>query len=154
MAKHKKNGWMAAALLWTVVIFSFSLQPADTSSNLSLGFLKGILDLFAPGAWDALNSLYLEHLDLIHTLVRKGAHFTEYLILGVLSFRAVSKAEARYPAGIALAYGVLIAAMDETIQRFVDGRYGCFRDVCIDSAGAAVGILLMLLAASIKKKKT
>ena len=46
--------------------------------------------------------------------------------------------------------GTLYAASDEFHQLFVEGRTCAFRDVCIDSAGAAAGILI---ASIIKKKK-
>lgn len=143
--QNKRNGWLAAALLWTVVIFSFSLQPADASTDLSLGFLKGILDLFSECAWEALNSVYLKHLELIHTLVRKGAHFTEYLILGMLALQSAVRRKTRHPAAAALAYAAVVASADEILQRFVEGRHGCLTDVCIDVAGAAVGILVILM---------
>ena len=38
----------------------------------------------------------------------------------------------------------MIAAMDETLQLFVDGRSGQFSDVLIDSMGALMGIVLLV----------
>ena len=43
----------------------------------------------------------------------------------------------------AFALGVAAACIDETIQIFVPGRSPGIRDVCIDSCGAAAGMLLL-----------
>lgn len=146
---RKQKLWWGAVVLWTFVIFSFSLQPADESSAISLGFLQGILDLFAPGLWEKLHGVYSENFDLIHTLIRKGAHFTEYMVLGFFTSNAMKDRKMPWKLG----YCVAVAAVDETIQRFVEGRYGCLRDVCIDSAGALTGLLIILLFRSIRNKK-
>ena len=49
------------------------------------------------------------------------------------------------------------AASDELHQKFVDGRSAEIRDVCIDTCGVILGILLVILAGkiikNIKKKK-
>ena len=67
-------------------------------------------------------------------VLRKIAHFCEYAVLGLLLVRAI-----REP--LALAAGVAYAAGDELHQHFVAGRHAAVRDVVIDSAGVAVGIL-------------
>lgn len=121
------------------VIFSFSAQPATESSELSgriTGFLSGLLgeDL-------------AQHLQWLEFLVRKMAHFSEYGLLGVLA------------GGLLLAYGhpprrqwialagcAVYAVSDELHQMFVPGRSPGVRDVCIDSAGACVGILFVTAA--------
>ncbi|MEF2639337.1 MAG: VanZ family protein, partial [Lachnospiraceae bacterium] len=46
---------------------------------------------------------------------------------------------------IPFALGVLYAASDEFHQLFVPGRSGQVRDVCIDSSGVMIGILLLTL---------
>lgn len=147
---RKQKLWWSAVVLWTVVIFSFSLQPADKSSALSLGFLQGILDLLIPGLWERLHGVYSANLELIHTLIRKGAHFTEYMLLGLLASNGAKNWKT--PWAKALGYCVAVSMVDETIQRFVEGRYGCFRDVCIDSAGAAAGVFFMLWLLKKRKK--
>ena len=46
-----------------------------------------------------------------------------------------------------------IACIDETIQAFVPGRSPGIRDVCIDSCGAAAGMLLLLLGHAYWKRR-
>ena len=79
-------------------------------------------------------------------IVRKSAHFTEYLILGVLlalEFVNIVKGWFRRfvePWMLAL----FTAFIDETIQLFVEGRSGQVTDIWVDVAGAALGILITL----------
>jgi VanZ family protein len=96
-------------LVWAAVIFAFSSIP-----SLSSGL----------GVWD--------------TVLRKGAHVTEYAILGALLYRALE----REPA--ALAAGIAYAATDELHQHFVRGRHASPVDVAIDAVGVALGMLVWL----------
>ena len=94
-----------------------------------------------------------------HTLqlvVRKCAHFSAYLILGVLvtaawrrwpgPTRTANRRRVRWdligPALVAIAY----AGTDEAHQLLVTGRSGQLTDVLIDSAGVLVGVCLVALA--------
>jgi VanZ family protein len=99
-------------VLWAGVIFAFSSIP-------SLGTELGI--------WD--------------TILRKGAHATEYAVLGFLLARAIGRAAP------ALALGVLYATSDELHQAFVRGRHASPRDVAIDTAGLLLGLLAWRRAA-------
>ena len=95
-------------VIWAAVIFAFSSIP-------SLG--TGL------GAWD--------------TILRKGAHMTEYAILGLLLLRALGR---ELPA---LALGIGYAITDEIHQHFVGGRHASPVDVLIDTAGVAIGIFVL-----------
>jgi VanZ family protein len=91
-------------------------------------------------------------IDLIHHLIRKCAHLTEYAILGGLALRALSGSATfsarknRWKlAGAALAVAALYAASDEFHQSFVPSRGSSVYDVLIDACGASVGIGATLL---------
>ncbi|MGZ4315282.1 MAG: VanZ family protein [Gaiellaceae bacterium] len=96
-------------LIWAAVIFTLSSIP-----SLSTGL----------GTWD--------------TILRKGAHLTEYAVLGGLLYRALG----REP--LALAVGIAYAATDELHQYFVRGRHASPVDVAIDAVGVAAGMLIWL----------
>ena len=95
-------------IVWAAVIFALSSIP-----HLGTGL----------GTWD--------------TVLRKGAHVTEYAILGLLLLRAVGR---ELPA---LLIGVAYAITDEVHQHFVQGRHASPVDVAIDSAGILLGIVLL-----------
>lgn len=95
--------------VWAAVIFAFSSVP-----HLSSGL----------GVWD--------------TVLRKGAHITEYAILGALLYRALGREE------LTLAAGIAYAATDELHQHFVRGRHASPVDVAIDAVGVALGMLVWL----------
>jgi VanZ family protein len=109
MARSRLLTVWLPVLVWAAVIFAFSSIP-----SLSSGL----------GTWD--------------TILRKGAHVTEYAVLGGLLYRALG----REP--LALAAGIAYAATDELHQHFVRGRHASPVDVAIDALGVAVGMLLWL----------
>src|SRR2546423_8893528 len=96
-------------VVWAAVIFPLSAIP-----SLSTGL----------GVWD--------------TVLRKGAHVTEYAVLGALLYRALGR---EVPA---LAAGIAYAATDELHQHFVRGRHGSPVDVGIDAVGVALGMIVWL----------
>ena len=130
-------------LLWAGVIFSFSLQPAETSSEISMGVGRWILEHLLPGLMQRFDSMPQVQLDFWHTLLRKAGHFSEFFVLGVLSMFAARQMRFERKKIIAFMFCVLVAAMDETIQLFVSGRSGQVSDVMLDSVGALVGITSM-----------
>jgi VanZ family protein len=97
---------------WAAVIFAFSSIP-----SLSSGL----------GTWD--------------TVLRKGAHVTEYAILGALLLRAIGRDVPAFLAGMAY------AATDELHQHFVAGRHASPVDLAIDAIGIGVGVLVWRRAA-------
>ncbi len=143
--KNKRFIFITITLIWTAVIFSFSLQSGEVSGDLSGSVLEAILGFFMPGVLESP-----EKLELFHLILRKCAHFTEFMILGVLSSIALKYMKAGYKGIIGLGYCVLIASLDETLQLFVSGRAGRVRDVLIDSAGALVGIVVVFVCLKYK----
>jgi VanZ family protein len=109
MARSRLLTVWLPVVAWAAVIFTLSSIP-----SLSTGL----------GTWD--------------TILRKGAHLTEYAVLGALLYRALG----REP--LALAVGLAYAATDELHQHFVHGRHASPVDVAIDAVGLAAGMLLWL----------
>ena len=128
-----------AGCIW--FIFSNSMAVADVSSVSSgrvLQLLQAVLRrLGMPGLAQRLT---------MH-LVRKLAHFCEYLLEGfllMLCMRVYSRHPLRHITVPMLA-GVLTALTDETIQLFSEGRSSQVTDVWLDSAGVLAGILIALV---------
>lgn len=151
MAKLEKrtSPWvLAGRVLFTAAligciwfIFSNSLQIAEVSEGSSgrvLGLMQGILRrLGLPGAADRLT---------MH-IVRKLAHFSEYMLEGfllMLCLRVYTRHLLRHLSWPILG-GLLTALTDETIQLFVPGRSGQVTDVWIDFSGVLTGLAVGLI---------
>lgn len=87
-----------------------------------------------------------------HGTLRKLAHGTEYLVLGVELWLLLRHLWKR-PRSLPLLCGVLAALTDETIQLFIPGRSGAVRDVWIDLGGFCTGLLLCVLVLFLHRKK-
>jgi VanZ family protein len=126
-------------LIWMAVIFGASADPQ--SHDRSRHIFRPILLWFFPHISD-------QEFEQIHLILRKCCHLTEYAILGLLVFRALSHSKTGLPpwswprVGGVLLIVFVYAATDEYHQSFVPGRTALFSDVCIDTGGAAIGLLV------------
>lgn len=141
-------------LIWMGIIFYFSSQPAVQSASLSGGILRRIQEIVSsiPVMGDAFLVGFTEH------ILRKGAHMTEYAILGMLlilcMYQYLPEQKRRFRLPAALLAGILYAGSDEFHQTFVPGRSGELRDVLLDSVGVLVGIaVISAILACIRGKK-
>lgn len=144
----------ALTILWMGVIFYFSSQPAVESAGLSGGLFRQIQAFIAdiPVMGHILSGGFTEH------LLRKGAHMTEYAILGILlvlcMYEYVPVKWKKFRLPCAWITGILYACTDELHQRFVPGRSGEIRDVMIDSVGVLAGVVMIaVIFACIRGKK-
>ncbi len=136
------------------VIFCFSAEDGEQSSVVSTrvteALLRSYFELMGKGG-RALAEMVI----LLEGLIRKLAHFLEYMCMGFLSFSIIVTWRRISRKGIlAVLLQVFIsAAMDEFHQYFVPGRHASFRDVLIDTAGGIAGILLIVLWKKLFSKK-
>jgi VanZ family protein len=128
-------------LVWMSLIFvgSSDSQSYEHSSLL----VEPLLHWLFPSMSD-------EHVHLIHHLIRKCAHLTEYAVLAMLLWRAVRKPRTNdtrpwswREAAIAVVIVFLYASTDEFHQRFVPTRTPLVSDVFIDTGGSAVGMIVL-----------
>lgn len=143
------------------LIFLLSSQNAAVSSGTSGNVIRLIVGIFYPEFDNLPAAEQTEIVASLQFLARKSAHFSIYMILGVLSFLAViSYEKLLFVLRLTVSGSVclLYAASDEIHQLFIPGRSGEVRDVMIDFSGAALGIalsmLVFLLICRIKKKRT
>ena len=123
-------------------IWGNSLMPAE----VSLGFSQWVKELL-------LRFLSGEATETEEGsgLLRKLAHFAEFTALGMcLAWRGGMLG--KNPGKTFLA-GVTVAAVDETIQRFVPGRGPGIADVLLDSSGVLTGMLLVFLGHTLLKRE-
>lgn len=156
MKKNTIRIYAILTIIWTIVIFSFSLQPGEVSSHTSAGVGQWIIETFVPELAEELESMPKDELADLHFILRKCAHFTEYFILGILSALTVwhskiSREGIIIQVASVLIFSMCIASIDETLQLYVPGRSGRFADVLLDGTGAAIGLLIFCLAINIRK---
>jgi VanZ family protein len=134
--RNKKLLWLFP-VSWMGVIFYFSHQPGIESAQTS-GWLANIVETIAYVF--NISSTEVE----LHLLVRKGAHFIEFAILGLLLFIALyfTREKLLSSSVIALVIGVVYGIFDELHQLFIPGRSCQVTDMLIDASGVLLAVLL------------
>ena len=135
----KKKINIILVIIWMIVIFMMSSFDANTSSNQS-NFIVDII----------VNIFNIRNIDILSFIVRKLAHFTEYLILGILVYNLIHSYNKKVIVGIVIC--ILYAVSDEIHQLFVPGRSGEIRDVLIDSMGSIVGSYIYYFIFTIRRR--
>lgn len=133
------------------LIFYFSQQPVTISNDLSTGITEHIIEIV-----EIVVPIGDVPLDTINHIVRKNAHFYIYFILGIFVLNALKKMGVNGYRNVvfALFFCIIYAVLDEIHQLFITGRGADVKDVLIDSAGAAIGIILSSIIGSIVKSRT
>ena len=145
-----KYFWWAAAILICVMIFSFSCENADESTETSRGLISKIIDFITADMPQIQREQLAEALD---GLVRKLAHFSIFAALGFFLLGATRRSFDKYTAVITIVFCVFYAVTDEVHQLFVPGRSGQITDVLVDGSGSAAGMLVYFCMARILPKK-
>jgi len=148
MVKNMKNKreiiYWILLIIWMVGIFIMSNQPARISDSQS----GGLIDILSKIGLD-MNNIFGQ---LSNFIVRKCAHFLEYMILALLVLNVLKLYfNMKQVVIITIVFVFLYACSDEIHQLFVQGREGAIRDVIIDTCG---GITLVLIKLFVTCKKT
>lgn len=118
-------------LIVILIIFAFSLQSGDDSTNQSGWIVQIVIHVFT-----------FFHIPTtgypLSLIVRKTAHFSEYFVLGLTSPK--TKEELNIKNFHLLLY--LIPIIDESIQYFMPGRVMSPLDMSIDAFGYTCGYFL------------
>lgn len=137
--------WYVALAAWICFIWGNSLLAGPESDANSLWFVSVLSPAF--GVFGITDVAVMNH------IVRKTAHFLEYLVLGLLAsaafrprwrIKASVLGEGSRHRGVvpAVAIACLVPVVDECIQLGVPGRSGQASDVLLDMCGAATGLLI------------
>ena len=124
-------GDWAPAIIWMAGLFMLSTSFFSASNTSKV--IEPLLQWFLPTASVAT-------ITLLHALIRKAAHFTNYAILFWLLIRGPLRGRPY----TALGCCVLYAMLDEGHQIFVPGRGASLYDVALDSSGALFSRFLNL----------
>ena len=132
-----------AVVIWIAFILSNSSQTGVESGSMSKTVCEAINNFF--------DNIKL-NITVSERFVRKGAHFCEYMILSALVcanilsisafFEKIKKKTIFLWILLALPVSAAVALIDEfCVQMSTAGRGPSFRDVLIDTSGAAFGVL-------------
>src|SRR5436305_11230350 len=145
-SSHHRLSRYGPLVVWATLIFIGS-SSVLSASNTSL-VLRPLLWLF-PHASEAT-------LSLIHFLVRKAGHLTEYAILALFAARALRTSTRELLRTrwfwVSLLFVVAYSLSDEFHQSFVPSRTASIYDCMIDSVGGLIA--LVLLAIRTRRVKT
>lgn len=137
-------------------IFSFSAQTGTSSSLMSEKITSYIVNTYdSLFHLECSTSELLTYYDLLHLLVRKTAHVSEYFLLCLsllFPFSTILKKKRSKLLTSGL-LSVLFASLDEFHQTFISGRMGTMRDVFIDSIGIILAIIVYSVCSSMIKRK-
>lgn len=137
MNNKRKIVYWSLLIIWMIIICVMSNQPATVSDSQSIGLLY----LFSKLGIN-INSIFG---DLANFVVRKCAHFIEYMILALLAFNLIKLYfNIKQVVILTIVFVFLYACSDEIHQLFVLGREGAIRDVVIDTCGGIVLVLIKL----------
>lgn len=174
----KRTILTALTIAWMIFIFFMSSMEKEESQSQSSAVIDFVCSAFVEGYSEMMPAEKLEIQDKLTFPVRKGAHMTEYAILGMLLSLTVYEYIVEYEFFAmknsallsereeiaekkalppALVIGFLYACSDEIHQIFVRGRSGEIRDVLIDTTGVLAGAFLItyfLPALSGRRKKS
>lgn len=154
----RKLPWLAV-LLWMAVIFLFSAQTGGLSGETSGSITRWLVEHIYIGFNNLAADKQEAIMAVVHTIVRKGAHFTEFAILAALVSNAIRayNPKALLKWLIPIGFSALYAVTDELHQYFVPERACRLFDVAIDTAGAIFGtaifILILFIITKAKNKK-
>ena len=133
MSSFRNFRYWVPVFLWMSFIFWMS-TGTFSAENTSL-IIEPLFHFLMP-------SISPEQMQLVHGLIRKSGHITEYFILGILLFRAFRGASKELQ-GLrwgfsSFAVVLLYAVSDEFHQSFVLTRTASLFDVGIDIVGGVL----------------
>jgi VanZ family protein len=148
MKSQRKKIFLILSIIMTLIIWINSFLPADISgaqSGFVVGMVQSILELF---------NIEIS-VDTLSLWIRKLAHFTEFMILGILWFFTIHEHRNTLKKSIiyVMIIGVSTAILDETIQLFSIGRAFQILDIGIDTLGVMFGLFLCFMLTVLIHKK-
>jgi VanZ family protein len=127
----------APVFLWAGVILLLGSRLGASAQTSR--FFQPLIEFFFPNADP-------QTFQLLHSLIRKSAHFVEYGIFAFLAARAFAASPVRllsdHWAAAAMAAVLALASTDELLQSLNTSRTASVWDVLLDLSGGAAALIL------------
>ena len=132
-------------IIWMVIIFLFSNQQGNASSVTSNKVTKEIIEVL-PSTKHLEENQKNEIVKKVNPIMRKIAHYTIYLVGGILIMFFISTIVQSEKRGVlfSVLIGLVYAITDEIHQMFMDGRTAKITDVFIDTLGVITGVVIYI----------
>lgn len=131
---NKKIYHFVSLILWlltVVLIFFLSHQTGEESSNSSGSFLVFIESILKT--------------EVSEGFLRTAAHFTEFMVLGLLTINLSYSYKGYLSPYKAVIFGSLYAVTDEIHQIFIPNRACELKDYLVDTAGVVIGVFIFTI---------
>lgn len=133
-------------IIWMILIFYFSNQPANNSSMQSKGVIIKSITAVTKIVNKNISEKELEKIIYItEKPVRKLAHIFLYFVLAILVTWLLKSYNLEY--NQIFLYSIMICILysfsDEIHQLFISGRSGSIIDVFIDNLGSYLGVFII-----------
>lgn len=137
----RKKIFSLLTIVWMIIIFYMSNQPAQISTQQSNGAINILSSI--PIVGNIIDILVLNGTATV--IIRKTAHMFLYAVMSILSFISMydinRNSKKIYIKSIVISF--LYACTDEFHQLFIPGRSCEFKDVLIDTTGAIIAICII-----------
>ena len=137
----KKIIYLLLVILILSSIFFFSSKSSNESNGFSKKLINNTINIV-----ESITHKDLNNKELVNTLnypIRKLAHFTIFLLLGISIFLFISTFNINKKVLISILICIVCASLDETHQIFTLGRSPLLLDILIDTMGSIIGILII-----------
>ena len=136
----KKIVYLLSIILVLSSIFFFSSKSSVESNGFSKKLINNTVGIIEKIIDKDLNNKEL--IDNFNYPIRKIAHFTIFLILGIFVLLFINTFNNNHAISVSILICIMFAALDETHQFFSIGRSPLILDIFIDAIGSINGILI------------
>ncbi|MNS83530.1 VanZ like family protein [compost metagenome] len=147
-----KIGSLALVIMWMILVFCYSNQPGNDSSDTSKNVTTKVINILTTNT----NIKYEDKIEIINKIdpiIRKMAHYSVYMLGGIILMNYINsayKTSENKKVLISILIGMCYAAADEFHQLFIEGRSGRIVDIYIDTLGVITGVSIFLLLSKIR----
>ena len=132
-------------IIWMIIVFCFSNEAGEKSSNTSGIFTHKIVTILTSYTnGDERTKINME--ERLEPIIRKLAHYTLYTIGGmvILNYINTYNVETKKKIITSIIIGSVYSATDEVHQIFMEGRSASIIDIGIDTLGVLTGVCVFL----------